>query len=331
VAAFHCPVCLGHEHKRQGPSHPAYLFYALMPSLAFNEIVLGQCMPREMLVCTRCDAPLVDRSYVRCPSCDTLHLGRVWSKSNAFGHWFGLVCPTCGGAIPRLWNVGTLAVLALTAPIWWLPARALRPKYVAYERRRAKAAASALRTSPKKLRWLVLGLYWGLACGVLFSLMTAWVDAGGRGFLHSIVHALAVNIPIWLASGLAFAGVMRLTAGARPFARLRRRPARETLEKLETDLARLVEDRDAEVAQAEDCERRATGAVEENRDDLARAELEQRRVHERRRVAIDEEHAEGVRVAAALREAVASAQPPEEDDRGGLAEPEAQRANRSGG
>src|SRR4029077_8592771 len=93
VAEFRCPVCGGSEHRRWSPMHPALLHWRLNPALAINELVFGQCVPREIFVCTRCDAPQIRRTYARCASCGTFHSTWVWARANAFGHWLGLVCP----------------------------------------------------------------------------------------------------------------------------------------------------------------------------------------------------------------------------------------------
>src|ERR1041385_1795941 len=113
--------------------HPMILQWVINPGLAFNELFLGQRLPKVTLVEKHSDKPLVERTYVPCPHCTAMHDGRLWGKGNAFGHWFGYVCPACGENIPCLWNVISLLLLLIAFPIWYLPARLLRPRWIEFE------------------------------------------------------------------------------------------------------------------------------------------------------------------------------------------------------
>ena len=97
--------------------HPMVLHWVLNPGLAFNELILGQRLPKVMLVDKTSDAPLMERQYVPCPECNVLTDARVWGGSRSKGHWFGYVCPGCNGRIPCLWNLTSLVLLALTFPL----------------------------------------------------------------------------------------------------------------------------------------------------------------------------------------------------------------------
>lgn len=100
--------------------HWMILHFILNPGLAFNELILGQRIPKISLEDKTSKKPRAERSYVPCPHCDTLHDGRIWSADNgrAFKNWFGLYCPECGGIIPCVMNVTSYIILALTLPVW---------------------------------------------------------------------------------------------------------------------------------------------------------------------------------------------------------------------
>lgn len=58
--------------------HPMLLHWVLNPGLCINEVLLGQRVPKVTLIDKTSDAPLVERSYVECPHCQTLHNGQLW-------------------------------------------------------------------------------------------------------------------------------------------------------------------------------------------------------------------------------------------------------------
>ena len=118
---FKCPRCGGANFKRWQLPHPLILHWVLNPGMAFNEIVLGQRLPKTQLICQECDGPLLDRAYIPCPSCSEMHLGRLAAGKRGFGNWRGIGCPACKEPIPCIWNVFSLLILSLTFPVWALP------------------------------------------------------------------------------------------------------------------------------------------------------------------------------------------------------------------
>ena len=116
--------------------HPFIFFWVLCPSLMFNELILGQRLPKVTLIDKKSDKPWIERCYIPCPHCETLNDHRLWAKWNEFGHWFGFVCPSCHQVIPCLWNVFSLVVLAITFPLWYFPARFFRQRWLAKEKER---------------------------------------------------------------------------------------------------------------------------------------------------------------------------------------------------
>jgi hypothetical protein len=176
------------------------LHWILNPGLAFNEVVLGQRIPKTQLVCKECDGPLMDRGYVPCPSCRIMHLSRLSSGKGMFGNWRGVACPSCGKAIPCLWNLFSLVILALTFPLWSLP-------YFLYFRKRPLKPLFHLEDgkppTPKPVTrktWIYMGALWGIFMWVAMSLLPAL----RRGDIDVEWKSALIGLPIWIAGGLAF-------------------------------------------------------------------------------------------------------------------------------
>ncbi|MBU2185145.1 MAG: hypothetical protein KKE08_19135, partial [Gammaproteobacteria bacterium] len=148
--------------------HPMLLHWIINPGLAFNELILGQRIPKVTLIDKTSNAPLMERQYVPCPECGALNDGRLWSKDNSFGHWFGYICPECYGRIPCLWNITSLIVLALTFPIWiWLKIFG-EAKWLEKEKGRFAKVVSSELPEAKKTNWLKMGITYGI---LMFCIM----------------------------------------------------------------------------------------------------------------------------------------------------------------
>ncbi|MGK0413746.1 MAG: hypothetical protein ACJA1B_001954, partial [Polaribacter sp.] len=92
------------------------LHWILNPGLAINELILGQRIPKISLEDKISDKPRMERSFIPCPHCKTLHDGITWSTQNrtAFKNWFGLYCTNCEKIIPCLMNAFSFILLAIT-------------------------------------------------------------------------------------------------------------------------------------------------------------------------------------------------------------------------
>jgi hypothetical protein len=156
------------RYKKIGPTHPLSLFWILNPAMAFNELVLGQRLPRLMLEAKTTDVPLSERTYVPCPACGALHDARLWTGRDAFAHWFGYVCPTCHARIPCLWNLTSLIVLVITFPIWIWFKRPLERFWIEREKQRIAQSVTKGLSSSGPWLWLRTGLMFG---GVMFLVL----------------------------------------------------------------------------------------------------------------------------------------------------------------
>ena len=184
--------------------HPFTLFWVLFPAAMFNELIFGQRLPKVTLIEKESDKPPEERSYVPCPHCETLNDRRLWAtKGSAFGHghWFGLVCPSCHQIIPCLWNIFSLAVLAITFPLWYFPVRFFRHKWIEKEKERfAKVLERPLiqATSMHSMGWIgafVVGVSI-VVMGVIFEVV--WNVWNGREWgLKTVLESL----PMWLGAG----------------------------------------------------------------------------------------------------------------------------------
>jgi hypothetical protein len=188
--------------------HPLVLHWVLNPGLAFLEIFLGQRLPRVILIDRHSEKPLVERSFVPCPHCGTLHAGTLWGKRNAFGHWLGYVCPTCGKTIPCLWNVFSIVVLALLSPFWVIPVWLLKDKWLEFERHRIQTSVGLPPIGVRQIRWIVNGvLYFGGMMWVLMGLLPelwVWKQGHEPNWLWAIGQ-----LPVWLWAGFGWAVLMR--------------------------------------------------------------------------------------------------------------------------
>ena len=179
--------------------HPFVLFWVLFPSLIFNELILGQRVPKVTLIDKKSDKPWIERCYVPCPHCETLNDHRLWAKWNAFGHWFGFVCPSCHQVIPCLWNIFSLAILTVTFPLRYFPARFFRRRWLEIEKERLTKVLERPLIQVKFIHWLLIGVFvWG---GLTWALFEVWqVLDGGEWDLKTMLE----NLPIWMIGGFAW-------------------------------------------------------------------------------------------------------------------------------
>jgi MFS family permease len=209
---YTCPKCSGTDFKQWKLPHPLILHWVLNPGLAFNEVVLGQRLPKLQLICRTCEGALMERSYVPCPTCRHIHWGRLWKRTRAFGNGRRISCPACGAAIPCLWNVFSLVILAVTSPLWVLPyrlyfrGRPVRPIYDLVDGVPPKPRAITRKT------WILMGAGWGALMWVVMSLLPVLLPPDKE----RVSRMLIVGLPVWAFGGLTFGFLMWLFLGRRP-------------------------------------------------------------------------------------------------------------------
>ena len=155
---YRCPRCGGREPREQSLWSAVMLHWWLNPGLAVNELLMGQRLPRRVLLCARCQPSSFvghEQGLVPCPSCGKLHPGALWSGSAAFGNWLGYACPDCEGRIPCLWNATSYLVVIATAPLWFLPVRLFGDRVRKGQARRMRSKRDGLgQHTPPLGQWL---------------------------------------------------------------------------------------------------------------------------------------------------------------------------------
>jgi hypothetical protein len=207
-----CPKCGGNHFKVSKLPDPLVLHYVLNPGIAVSEVLLGLCCPKITLYCQTCQLPLYARTYVPCPHCRTMHDARLWSKGRVFGNWRGYICPNCKQRIPRLWNVFSLLILIVLAPIWYFPYRFFYRNY----RRRSRAAniSTAIISNPTKKTWIFMGASFAWFMWLFMSLIPAVIQfAKTQVFPFSVV---LTDLVIYGISGFCFGLLMYLILSKKP-------------------------------------------------------------------------------------------------------------------
>lgn len=207
-AAYKCPKCGGTKFTRWALPHPLILHWILNPGVAFNEIVLGQRLPKIQLICEDCDSSLIERSYVPCPSCREMHLGRLASGKRGFGNWRGLACPSCKEPIPCIWNVFSLLILGVTFPLWFLPYflhfrnQPLRPLFQLEDGKPPTVKA------PTTKKWIFMGAAWGSLMWLFMSALPLLTESDRTSGRRVAIVATLIGLPLWTLGGLAFGFLM---------------------------------------------------------------------------------------------------------------------------
>jgi len=191
------------KYKIWSLPHPLILHWMINPGIVINELILGQRLPKVILIDKQSNKPFVERTKVPCPHCNSMNDGRLWAKGNAFGHWFGYICPNCEKTIPCLWNVFSILILYVTFPLWFIPARFLKPKWIEYEKQRLKRNFKRPLVEAKKINWLVRGTL--LFGGAMWCFMSLAPYLFGMTSLQSAL----VGIPLWLFAGFLWGGIMQ--------------------------------------------------------------------------------------------------------------------------
>lgn len=178
------------------------LHWIINPGLAFNELILGQRIPKISLEDKTSDKSRVERSYVPCPHCNMLHDGRTWSTQNgtAYRNWFGLYCSNCEGVIPCLTNGLSFVILIVTYPIWGWFRKSLKSKWMSKQSKRYENIDLANIPNPyDRSTWLYSGLTWGGFMFIMMSLIFPFLMGE-----EISTNSLLFGALIWTIAGLIF-------------------------------------------------------------------------------------------------------------------------------
>ena len=178
------------------------LHYILNPGLAFNELILGQRIPKVSLEDKTSEKPFLERSYVPCPHCETLHDGRTWSTQNgtAFRNWFGLYCPNCREIIPCLMNLTTRLVLTITFPVWGWFKNSLKQRWLEKQPGRYNEIEMDQIENPFEGRgWIKEGLGWGILTSILLLIFfpIVGIDILSKQFVVTVLSLVFISGPLF--------------------------------------------------------------------------------------------------------------------------------------
>lgn len=187
--------------------HPFMLHWILNPGLAFNEFILGQRIPKIVLIEKDASKTLQEKTKIPCIHCKTLHSGLKWStKNNAFKNWLGLYCDNCGAIIPCLTNLTTYLLLGLTFPVWiWFKSKWKKDWLSKQPERYNNLDLKNVPDYFEGKGWIKQGLLWGLIMYVFMTLMFPIIDEEGITLKKALI-----GIPIWTLGGLGFGYAMKL-------------------------------------------------------------------------------------------------------------------------
>ena len=151
---------------------PVILHWIINPGLVLNELILGQTIPKVMLIERKGNKPFHQRSLIPCPHCGELHSGLKYSVQNktAFKNWFGFYCDNCKEIIPVQRNLTSLIILTITFPIWGWFRKTLKQNWLEKQPERFKNINLEIPEKKNTTKnWLKRGLFWGLFMYVVMT------------------------------------------------------------------------------------------------------------------------------------------------------------------
>jgi hypothetical protein len=193
--------------------HWMLLHWILNPGLAINELLLGQRVPKITLEDKTSDKPRIERTFVPCPHCESLHDGRTWSTENgtAFKNWFGLYCPSCGEIIPCLVNATSMIIMVVTFPVWGLFRNMLKDYWLKKQPARyANIDINKTTNHFSDARWVKSGLGFGLIMFLGLDIAAPYLV----GQADTITNLLPKAV-IWTVAGLGFGYFMMKYLGTK--------------------------------------------------------------------------------------------------------------------
>ena len=195
------------KYKISTWKNPAMLHWIINPGLAVNELIIGQRVPKIMLVEKDSEKTLAEKTFIPCPHCNKLHSGLKWTPQNntSAGNWFGLYCDNCEKIIPCLTNLTSYILLGLTFPIWYWFKDKLEAKWLAEQKIKFSKPLSL--TAPE-FKWWYIGLRWGVFMFIFMTILIPLID--GEGISQ---RKILIGIPLWTISGLLFGLTMKAIIG----------------------------------------------------------------------------------------------------------------------
>ncbi len=183
------------------------IHWKINPLMAISELALGHRIPEVLLIDKTANKPLLDRGFVPCPHCHTLHDSRTWSQQNhtVYKNWYGYYCPQCEQVIPcvRNWTAGL--ILGLLRLFRSQKVDQDKAKWLAQQPQRFEN----LTFDPVKVNWMKIGLKWGFFMFLAFMVL---MPALFPPFVEGIEYEMTLN-PRFLLYMAAFTGPLCTLGG----------------------------------------------------------------------------------------------------------------------
>lgn len=184
--------------------HPVMLHWVINPGVAVTEF-MGVVIPRVMLIKRDKSKSLVERTFIPCPHCDTIHSSLKWSKQNNTHNknWYGYHCDHCLETIPPLRNWLSGLVFRVIKPFNQINRQ--RWKKAQPDRfLNLKMTFEEEKVTIKK--GFLISLIFG---GFMFAFMTSF-----NWLLGVTIDSkfLLVNLIVWTIAGLLFGFILRAFA-----------------------------------------------------------------------------------------------------------------------
>jgi len=202
------------KYKVRTWKSPVMLHWIINPGCVIGDLI-GLRPPKVMLIERDSSKSLIERTFVPCPHCQTLHSELKWSKQNktAYKNWFGLYCDNCGKIIPCIANLITYIILGVTFPIWFWFKDKLKAQWLEKQKDRFSKPLNLTLSEAKnqsKYQWLHSGLIWGLFMCVFMVILFPLIE--GENITQK---KLLIGIPLWIVAGLLYGYTMKRNIGKR--------------------------------------------------------------------------------------------------------------------
>lgn len=196
------------KYKELTWKNPMILHWILNPGLAVNELILGQTIPKVMLIEKEGKIPYAQRSLIPCPHCGELHSPMKWSAQNktAFKNWFGYYCDKCNNIIPVQRNLTSLLLLTITFPLWGWFRKSLKQNWLQKQPERYQNISLEIPIEKNTTKhWLKSGLSFSLFMFITMQILYPLITNE-----EITQKSILIGIPIWLIAGLSWGLIMKL-------------------------------------------------------------------------------------------------------------------------
>ena len=188
---------------------PAILHWIINPGLVINELILGQTIPKVMLIEREGKKPFYQRSLIPCPHCGEQHSGLKYSARNktATKNWFGFYCDNCKGIIPVQRNITSIIILSITFPVWGWFKKSIKQKWLDKQPERYKNLDLDIIEIEKNnttRNWLKSGLYFGVFMFLCMVIIYPLI----RG-KEITLEDIMIGMPLWIIGGLVWGLTMK--------------------------------------------------------------------------------------------------------------------------